>query len=821
MSSNVLVDYKINSLNRENGAAVFEVIATSLAEKEICSNIVPATGPMGGGDLGIDAKSHSSYVFDTSELFRIYRAEDKRTNKKLIFAYSIQEDWKTKVDKDVEKIVIKNELQPDEIFFITNRSIKTKDRELETKALFEKYKVKVEILDGEWVCNHLSGKHYRLAVQHLGLDQEQDPEIKELLTRIYSFVDGGMPSEEAVKVKELLERASYRSTYQGKMQLRVLDLKQAADKQAKYSKTIEGSLSSYEEAISEADNVDDYYLIADTYYNYFMALQKLHRYSEISNSMQAYRQYIFSKGLVTRYKAVLGWFMYLMPHVDTINGVTKEEFLKETQKQLAELKPQNKPKHIVASYDEAVLVCRTAMFVCGMTKDSPVQMLLSHLKKHRKVRLYPITKLSNSVTAMSRMFEGTEDYETLYNLMEEIILERDEEANAAQLRKDRAAVLFEAGRYPDVIFHLSIVKLKWYSSETIRGSLLSSYLLYCCYNKLGLHFAAIEELLTILHISTHDQEMLDEHKDLFVKSLGHISSSYTLAGLPGSAAIWGVTALSAKVAYDIEPGPQGHSFTTQFEHCLLSSLSVIRLSMPRFHARILEIVKPLPLPAIEMYKQCLYQSDEEFSEGWEGDEEAYKGALDFRAQLLNNTFEAPQIEGAQAPIDEMLPKRIYRFSYHEFNITIVTNLSYEGKMVGEYIAAFIQRVLVEIKRQSDFTWIENDIEITIDFSSTVERFAIIESDNNDLLDLIVRINPAVLDEFENEPYNIYIELERNLIISILMLATIDKTKDVEKYVKSLGDSGFLSHLFGRLQFGIPFTTFFRREDYEQITKDGS
>ena len=85
-----VIKYYIETLNRENGGSLFEFIASSLAEKEICSNIMPSTGPYGGGDKGVDSRTHKTYLLDSNDNFRLYFSTDKSpTKKRIIFAVDI------------------------------------------------------------------------------------------------------------------------------------------------------------------------------------------------------------------------------------------------------------------------------------------------------------------------------------------------------------------------------------------------------------------------------------------------------------------------------------------------------------------------------------------------------------------------------------------------------------------------------------------------------------------------------------------------------------------------------------------------------------
>jgi len=202
--SELYIKYALEILNRENGGTKFEGLVTDLITKTICSNIIPATGPYGGGDKGQDSSTHISYINESSNLFRIWITSPQATKEKIVFAFSINKKWKTKVKDDVYKI-INNNLKPKKIIFITNQFIKEKEK-LDVIQKFELEKINLEILDGSWIVGNLKDKFYDLAVKYLDLPEKLDPEIEKVFERILGFKKGGMSTQESLEVKELLER---------------------------------------------------------------------------------------------------------------------------------------------------------------------------------------------------------------------------------------------------------------------------------------------------------------------------------------------------------------------------------------------------------------------------------------------------------------------------------------------------------------------------------------------------------------------------------------------------------------------------------------
>ncbi len=53
-----LLEYHLDTLTSRNQDREFEHFARRLAEKEICPNLLPQTGPTGGGDSKVDSESY-------------------------------------------------------------------------------------------------------------------------------------------------------------------------------------------------------------------------------------------------------------------------------------------------------------------------------------------------------------------------------------------------------------------------------------------------------------------------------------------------------------------------------------------------------------------------------------------------------------------------------------------------------------------------------------------------------------------------------------------------------------------------------------------
>jgi len=138
-----------------------------LAEKFISPNLIPQVGPTGGGDGKTDSETYPVSEAIAERWFVPENGWNKDEN--WAFAISAKQDWKSKVKKDVKKIVDTNRGYT-KIFFITNQLISSKKKKETQDKLKEENGVEIIILDGEWIIEKIYNNDLiNLAVDSLNL----------------------------------------------------------------------------------------------------------------------------------------------------------------------------------------------------------------------------------------------------------------------------------------------------------------------------------------------------------------------------------------------------------------------------------------------------------------------------------------------------------------------------------------------------------------------------------------------------------------------------------------------------------------------------
>ena len=190
-----LFEYYLETITSRSQETEFAYFCRRLAEKEICPNLRPQTGPTGGGDSKAD--SETIPVSDEISL-RWIGTNPQAGQEQWAFAFSAKKDWKAKVRSDVEGIA-NTHRGYSKIYFITNQFARDKDRALIEDELKAKFGIPVHILDRSWILTAVF-EHDRievaveaLRIHELSLkserkigprDLEREQELKELNTEI-------------------------------------------------------------------------------------------------------------------------------------------------------------------------------------------------------------------------------------------------------------------------------------------------------------------------------------------------------------------------------------------------------------------------------------------------------------------------------------------------------------------------------------------------------------------------------------------------------------------------------------------------------------
>lgn len=159
-------EYHLETLTNRSDEKPFELFCRRLAQKEICPNLIPQTGPTGGGDSKVDTET---YPVAPELAERWYEGNPNAGSERWGFAFSAKKDWRAKVQADVKKIA-ETKRGYSLIYFFSNQFIKDRDRAHTEDELTKAYGIAVRIVDRNWLVERVfDRKHFALAIDSLNI----------------------------------------------------------------------------------------------------------------------------------------------------------------------------------------------------------------------------------------------------------------------------------------------------------------------------------------------------------------------------------------------------------------------------------------------------------------------------------------------------------------------------------------------------------------------------------------------------------------------------------------------------------------------------
>ena len=149
--------FTLAQVTERKDEVAFEHFCRKLAEREICPNLSPQTGPTGGGDSNVDTETHP-VAERIAE--RWYVGDPERASKeRWAFAFSAKQKWRPKVRDDIRKIA-KTGRGYTVAYFISNQQVRDRDRGDMEDELREKWGLDVRIRDRNWIADRVLVKGY-------------------------------------------------------------------------------------------------------------------------------------------------------------------------------------------------------------------------------------------------------------------------------------------------------------------------------------------------------------------------------------------------------------------------------------------------------------------------------------------------------------------------------------------------------------------------------------------------------------------------------------------------------------------------------------
>ncbi len=490
-----LLEYHLDSLTTRSQETNFERFARRLAEYEICPNLLPQTGPTGGGDSKVDSETYP--VADNLALAWYSGIGREASQERWAFAFSAKKEWRSKVNSDIAKIPA-TQRGYTKAFFITNQAVPDRKRAEVEDSLRNKHEIDVRILDRTWILDKVFGNcRENLAIEELGItglsrtiskkgsgDVSREDHLTEVEKRIEDSLRNGQ--KDFTLVDDSLEAADL---------ARQLELPRI-DIEGRYHRV--NRLA--QEFGTLRQKVESIYQWAWTLYWWLEDFHEFgNQYILLEELIKGSRNVYDLEQLFTLWQVLfpLSKSKVINPDIDSHTDLLITE-LNRLSREI------DRPS---TSLEAETILMQIEMMRC-LSEGDPLDESLR--KMCRVVQLseglvgYPLGQLVASLTEIGEFLEKYEAYDELFETVVNVTSKRKGEVQAAQLLLKRGQDQLSQDQAIKAIATLGRALSLLYKHETSREIVLALYLCATGYEQAGLLWASRGTLISALSISVNE-----------------------------------------------------------------------------------------------------------------------------------------------------------------------------------------------------------------------------------------------------------------------------------------------------------------------------
>lgn len=481
------IRFELGQLTALNKQHDFEHICRHLARLRICSNILPATGPVSaGGDQGRDFESFRTYLNASpisSSSFIGLASEGP-----IAFACTTtgKDKLVQKIKSDITTVMGPGEKVIGIHYFCTEDLPVAKRHELQKWAKTN-HNIHLEIYDGQAISELLSSREtFWIAERYLGIPAEFYPPLpadgdekwyRDLLD-LWKKPD--YPPDnyaDFTQIKSALRHATYTESFKNDVtfwlnlmaSLALNTPLESLKRKVTYEIAVAslrglGTLIGHEQQLRE----------------YFNDIPSLSQLSDIEDTnvlltfcIGAYRQ----NTVQLEETELSTWKNQIIDKIESELNATEN--------------PDRRCTLLRERAHLYIIPGPRAEDTPNIDRAISCWLELSSIVEH--AFLFPLDNFSDQLTTLLSLpiaINEHPDFHEVTRLVDELLEKRYGGFIAAEKCRDRALALYEKGELLQALNEIHIAKIKWFADETIRGSILATLFAARCYQELGLAFAA-------------------------------------------------------------------------------------------------------------------------------------------------------------------------------------------------------------------------------------------------------------------------------------------------------------------------------------------
>lgn len=491
-----VLEYHLESLTSRSQEYDFQEFARRLAEAEICPNLLPQTGPTGGGDSQVDTETVP--VADSLSLAWYSGIGREGASERWAFAMTTKREWRSKLREDIAKIAA-TQRGYEKAFFITSQYVRDRDRAKLEDELSTKHGMDVRILDRSWILDRVfTNRHELLAIESLKLEVSKrqavqqgplDVQREQDLAEIDSRIDEFTRNEQFVPslVDDCLQSATLaRGLERPRTEVdgRFMRAERMAEKCGTPHQQL---LVAYQWAWTAYFWYEDYLFFARLY----QVCESLAEGSTNPHELQ----------LLTNL------WQILLPLVGShqLDAATID-FDAHTSKLTAELNrlAQDEGRASASLQAQSSHLTMQLLLVPPDDRESIFGELKVVVEQSQHLIGFPLKPLVESLLVIGDAFAESEAYQDLFDFLVETTATREGETAAARLLLRRGEQQINANRPSEAIRTTGRGLAKLFKHESRLELVVALYLMSVSYERLGLLWAARGMLLAAASIAAQE-----------------------------------------------------------------------------------------------------------------------------------------------------------------------------------------------------------------------------------------------------------------------------------------------------------------------------
>lgn len=497
---------ELSKLSADMKQDEFERFACRVVGRIVTPNIIPPTGPNGGGDGKVDFET---FVVDDDISCKWYIAGGCRGNQRWAFAVSCKAKWEDKIKSDIENAISTGK-HFDRFFFCTNQEVSSQKRLKIYNAVKEKYKIDTTIFDFNWFVDAVFDKGcYQIAIESLNLSSELNEIVEE----------GPLDVKRKAELKKIEERIQKHIRQKGIDTKYIDDLKRTAilARELELPRTeVEGR---FYRAIHEAEKYGMSQQIFDIHYELGWTEFYWHE-----NPEAMYEQYLEIKEMLrkevnpNRIERVLN-LLSLLRTASRIGLLSSTDIdIEKENKDWEELSQSiiDNPQLSTSALYAQILQLEMKL-MSAMVKEEPIDDLLQELLTKINESLHHIDidveSYSSLIRTLSPYIQSNSAFEEFVDKVAEIVREKDGDISFARVHFDRGVENLQKNDYVSAVKHLGQCIVGFQQERTYEELTRTCCYIAFAFEKIDLLNAAKVFLIRSLSLLLHEANTRGKIKD--------------------------------------------------------------------------------------------------------------------------------------------------------------------------------------------------------------------------------------------------------------------------------------------------------------------